>query len=85
MENKMVLLFAVFLAQVAISNNPLALKAGEPDVLQNAVLWLDADHCKPSAWDCEMVAGWNARSGCQKVTAVGEKVRPPVLRKEYSK
>ena len=82
MEKKIVLLFAAFLAQVAVSNNPPALKAGEPDVLQNAVLWLDADLCKPSAWDCEMESGWNARSGCQKVRAVGEKVRPPVLRKD---
>ncbi len=82
MEKKIVLLFAAILAQVAVSNNPPVLKTGEPGILQNAVLWLDADYCKPSAWDREMVAGWNARSGCQKVRAVGEKVRPPVLRKD---
>ena len=82
LEKNLILLGGVLLAYTAVSNNPPALKAGEPDVLQNAVLWLDADHCKPSAWDSEMVAGWNARSGCQKVSTVGEKVRPPVLRKD---
>ncbi len=82
MEKNVLLLLTASLASAALSGAMPALKAGEPDVLQNAVLWLDADHCKPSTWDCEMVAGWNARSGCQKVSAVGEKVRPPVLRKD---
>ena len=82
MEKNVLLLLTASLASAALSGAMPALKVGEPDVLQNAVLWLDADHCKPSTWDCEMVAGWNARSGCQKVSAVGEKVRPPVLRKD---
>ena len=74
-------LLAALVASSAFSGAPPALKAGEPDVLQDAVLWLDADYYRPLTWDWEMER-WDARGGCLMGNFVSNNARPPILRKD---
>ncbi|MBR0065999.1 MAG: PD40 domain-containing protein [Kiritimatiellae bacterium] len=76
-------LLAALVASSAFSGAPPALKAGEPDVLQDAVLWLDADYYRPLTWDWEMER-WDARGGCLMGNSVSHNARPPILRKDKS-
>ena len=80
-KNVLLLLTAAF-AYAAFPGAQPVLKAGEPDVLQRAVLWLDADVYKNASTGWEMGNGWDARGGCLTGNSVGRKARPPVLRKD---
>jgi len=53
-----------------------------PAVLQDSVLWLDADHCKSTRPDCKMNDGWKPSGGRLAVTFAGRNMRPPILRKD---
>ena len=80
------LLLAASLASAAFSGAPPALKDGEPDVLQGAVLWLDACDFKGAPQDVcfEMDDGWRGRGACTCSTAEVDTARPPILRKDKS-
>ena len=80
-KNVLLLLTAAF-AYAAFPGAQPVLKAGVPDVLQRAVLWLDADVYKNASTGWEMGNGWDARGGCLTGNSVGRKARPPVLRKD---
>ena len=79
MEKKIVLLFAAFLTHIAMSNNPPALTAGEPEVLRDCSLWLDARDAFGSNPADEMIMGWNKRFGWAIVDAE-KPFAPPFLR-----
>jgi len=85
MRNHAFVFVAFFAVSSAFSGAPPALKAGEPDVLQDAVLWLDACDFKGASSDAsrEMEGGWTSRGTCgSSTTAAVDGMRPPVLRKD---
>ena len=79
-KNVLLLLTAAF-AYAAFSGAPPALKVGEPDVLQDAVLWLDADVYKNASPGWEMYDGWHSRGGCFGSTYV-DSPHAPIFRKD---
>ncbi len=82
MKKTALLLLAASLASAAFSGAPPALQDGEPDVLQGAILWLDADKFRNASSDWEMEGGWDPRGGCLMGNFVDDKARPPILRKD---
>ena len=86
MKKIALLLLAASLASAAFSGAPPALQDGEPDVLQGAVLWLDACDFKGVPQDVcfEMDDGWRGRGACTCSTAEVDTARPPILRKDKS-
>ena len=71
-------------ASAALSGAPPALRNGEPAVLQDSVLWLDACDFKGSPQDVclEMNDGWRSRGSCTSSSTAADAARPPILRKD---
>ena len=84
MEKNALLLLTATFAFAAFSGAPSALRAGEPAVLQESVLWLDAFDFKGAPQDVcfEMDGGWRGRGACLSSTAEVDEARPPILRKD---
>ena len=81
MRNHAFVFVAFFAVSSAFSGAPPALKAGEPDVLQDAVLWLDADVYKNASPGWEMYDAWHSRGGCFGSTYV-DSPHVPIFRKD---
>ena len=84
MEKNVLLLLTAALASAAFSGAPPALRPGEPAVMQDSVLWLDAGDFRGASPDVclEMDDGWRSRCSCTTSEAVVDGTRPPILRKD---
>ena len=79
MKKNAILFLTVSFALTAVSTNPPALTAGEPEVLRDCSLWLDARDAEVSSVSGNEVDEWRTRFG-MVVFDAKEPLRPPFLR-----